>query len=93
MFFKVVNLNGRAPTYLSQNFTTVSDIHSYNTRDCNLNFILPSAVGMMANSFVYNATKDWNGLPADLKSLKAEKIFKSKLKDFLIGRALHSESV
>jgi len=87
-------INGCSPIYLSDKFGKVCDRHSYNTRDCNLNFVLPRAIGMMGNSFVYkyNAIKDWNGLPAELKSLSSMECFKSRRKsrrkskeDFLLG--------
>ena len=40
-------------------------------------------MGQYANTFYYNAIKEWNCLPLDIKNTKSSHAFKSKVKVFL----------
>ena len=68
------------------NFVKTRDIISYNTRHNEYNFYVPSVNGQSANTFYYNAIKDWNGLPSDIKKIKSSHAFKSKVKFFLFDK-------
>ena len=56
------------------------------TRYSEHNFLVPPVKGPIANTFYYNAIKDWNGLPSNLKSIKNCDLFKSGVKDFLFDQ-------
>jgi hypothetical protein len=91
-YFKLVHIfkmsKGLTPTYLSEKFRYVSDVHSYRMRGSDLNFFVSSAdsSGAMAQSFNCTAKKEWNRLPASLKSISDVKVFKRDLKLFLISQ-------
>ena len=73
-----------APTYLRQNFTTISH-HYCNTRSANChNFILPSIRQCQDKTFYYNAIKDWNDLPLNIKQIKSKTSFKLAVKKHLM---------
>ena len=58
-------------------------VHSYNTRRPNdLRLPLPRT-NWGKQTFIYQAAKDWNSLPTDLKETNLLFIFESKLKTFL----------
>ena len=59
--------NGTGPSYLSEQFIKVSDVHHHFTRGCTENFIVPSVYGVAATTFYYSGIKDWNSLPSDVK--------------------------
>ena len=84
--------NSLGPSYLSQNFTKVSDVHAHRTRSSNLNFIVPSVKGIASNTFYYNATRDWNGLPQSIKGISSKVTFKQRVKKHLADQALKQES-
>ena len=58
--------NGTGPSYLSEQFIKVSDVHHF-TRGSTENFIVPSVNGVAATTFYYSGIKDWNSLPSDVK--------------------------
>ena len=65
------------------NFIKNQAVHSYNTRRSNdLRLPLPPT-NWGKQTFIYQAAKDWNSLPTDLKKTHFLSIFKSKLKTFL----------
>ncbi len=66
------------------NFTRIRDCHNHFTRSSENNFYVPIVKGPTVQSFYYNAIKDWNNLPANLKSLKNSDAFKLGVKDFFI---------
>ena len=88
-YFKMIHVfkihSQRAPRYISESFKRVSEIHSHGTRQSNFDFHLCKAdsLGPMSNSFRFSATKEWNGLPTDVKSSQNEHKFKASLKAFL----------
>ena len=64
-----------APIYLRKNFTTISH-HYSNTSSANChNFILPSIKQCQDKTFYYNANKDWNDLPLNIKQIKSKTSF------------------
>ena len=76
----------KCPSYMKNNFVRVRDCHSYCTRSSEHNFFVPPVQGMAANTFYYNAIKDWNSLPSNLKNIKNHEIFKKGVKDFLFEK-------
>ena len=65
------------------NFIKNQAVHSYNTRHSNdLRLPLPRT-NWGKQTFIYQAAKDWNSLPTDLKETHLLSTFKSKLKTFL----------
>ena len=74
--------SGMSPRYLSDHFTLISNVHSYNLRQSNSNFSLAHCSSPIG-TFQRSAISEWNALPADLKSIQSLKVFKTKLKLFL----------
>ena len=89
-FFRVIHIfkirNKIAPGYLSNDFTPISHVHGHNTRGSSLNFQMSKDLALTQNGFAYPATKEWNGLPHDLKLVTDLKIFKRRLKSHLLSR-------
>ena len=87
-FFKMAHLfrirHNLAPAYLMPNFKLISSAHSYNIRGSNNNFCLTRDLSLFSNGFAYTAIKQWNSLPEDIKSIDQFKVFKRKLKQYLI---------
>ena len=52
---------------MSEHFTKLSSYHNHNTRENGGNFVVPSVSGVASTTFYYNAIKDWNELPSDIK--------------------------
>ena len=50
--------NGTSPSYLSEQFIKVSDVHYHFTRGSTENFIVPSVNGVAATTFYYSGIKD-----------------------------------
>ena len=85
LFYHVMdNLPWYIP-YLPTNFNFIKNqaVHSHNTsRSNDLRLPLPRT-NWGKQTFIYQAVKDWNILPTDLKETHLLSIFKSKLKTFL----------
>ena len=60
-------LNGTGPSYLSEQFIKVSDVHHHFTRGSTENYLVTSVNGVAATTFDYSGIKDWNSLPSDVK--------------------------
>ena len=75
-----------APSYLMPNFKLISAAHSHNTRASNHNFHLSRDLSLFSNGFAFTAIKQWNGLPDRIKSITDFRVFKRKLKEFLISQ-------
>jgi hypothetical protein len=75
--------NGTSNSYISNNFRLFSDVHRYNTRNSESNFILPKAKGQACNTFYFTGIKEWNSLPIQIKSLTNSTSFKSAIKTHL----------
>ena len=79
--------NGTAPSYLIDNFTTVSSIHSHNTRRSSCSYFQPSVKSSMLNSFLIKGIKDWNSLPIHIKHSSNIDNYKKSVKQLLYDRA------
>ena len=83
---------GTGPSYLSEYFIKVSDVHHHLTRGSTENFIVPSVSGVTATTFYYSGIKDWNSLPSDVKQRCTFKGFKSAARQYLRHQVQHMES-
>ena len=85
-YFRLVHVfkitKGMAPGYLSDGFTFVKDVHSYNTRGSVSDYHIAERVtsSLKRDSFCFNARKEWNLLPLSLKQVGYLDAFKTKLK-------------
>ena len=75
--------NGLSNSYLGSNFNHFSSIHHYNTRNSELNFILPKAKSQACKTFYFTAIQDWNSLSTDIKSIRNKQSFKSAIRSYL----------
>ncbi len=69
----------QAPTYLRTNFNKNSDRRQQTRGSCG-NFVVPNVKGAEGNTFYFNAMKDWNQLPIELKTCENNVSFKKKKK-------------
>ena len=87
-YFKLIHVfkvrHGLAPSYLSDRFKRVDDMHSYNTRGSRRNFSVSNEICDSLKSFSYTAVKDWNSLPSFLKELDSLTVFKSRLRQYFL---------
>ena len=74
------------PSYLQANFERTQTIHDYNTRNSSVNFLIPRTNCLGQTTFYYNAIKDWNDLPQEIKLLSGKANFKNKAKAFLYAK-------
>ena len=84
--------NGTGPSYLSEQFIKVSDVHHHFTRGSTENFIVPSVNGVAATTFYYSGIKDWNSLPSDVKQKCTFNGFKSAARQYLRSQLQLMES-
>ena len=70
----------KSPSYLKELFKVC---RISNLRSSNFNFVLPQNDSYVKNTFFYNATKDWNSLPDNIRSIDNIQRFKTKVKHFL----------
>ena len=84
--------NGTGPSYLSEQFIKVSDVHHHFTRGSTENFIVPSVNGVAATTFYYSGIKDWNSLPWDVKQKCTFNGFKSAARQYLRSQLQLMES-
>ena len=82
---------GNCPEYMKMYFTKVSDVHSHNTRGSNFNFQVPKINSITSTTFYYNAIKEWNALPDNVRGITNKDTFKRVLKSHLNERAFQHE--
>ena len=75
--------NETGPSYLSEHFIKVSDVHHHFTRGSTENCEIPSVSGVAATTFYYSGIKDWNSLPLDVKQKCTFNGFKSAARQYL----------
>ena len=89
-FFRMTHLfrvrHKLAPSYLMPNFKLITEAHTHNTRGSNHNFVLSRQLSFSSNSFAFQAIKQWNDLPVNIKSISEFRVFKRKLKQFLFSQ-------
>ena len=62
--------------YITNNFTRVSNVHGYDTRNSHFNFVLPKRKGQIGNTFYFNGIQFWNSLPKHVKTVNNFSHFK-----------------
>lgn len=72
--------NDLAPNYLSSDMIRTSDIHGHNTRKSLFSYLVPRVNSHGKKSFKYNAIKQWNALPLNVKTANSLEAFKIKAK-------------
>lgn len=77
--------HGTSPVYMRESFIRVNSVHSHNTRGSIFNFQLPKIKTHSAGSFYYNAIKNWNRLPENIKSILLKYNFKKDAKAYLLN--------
>ena len=90
LYFKLNHLfrvrHGLAPRYIMTNFRSLALSHSHNTRGQEFNFHLSKDCSLSSSSFMFTAAKHWNSLPTSLKSISVFRVFKKRLREFLLSR-------
>ena len=71
-------------SYMKNNFNLVSQTHSYSSRNSSHNFHLPHVDSFTSATFYYNAIKDWNSLPSNIRNVKSKFTFKKLVKRHLL---------
>ena len=88
-YFKLIHVfkirQGKAPGYMQGNFVPISQSHSHNTRGSSYNYRISGELANAPTSFSLTSIKHWNHLPSFLKELNSEKLFKSKLKEYMFN--------
>ena len=89
-YFKLLHLfrirHDLAPRYLSHGFITVSDTHHHQTRSSSFNYLLSKDWSMAPSSFHCTSIRLWNSLPNELKQIEVLRVFKQKLKMYLLSK-------
>ena len=78
--FKRIN-GSQLPDYWSASLRKNSDVHSRNTRNCDVNLLCPlhRNISEGGRTFAVRTVKDWNNLPRSLKTRRSLKSFKAEL--------------
>ena len=78
--FKRIN-GSQLPDYLSASLRKNSDVHSRNTRNCDVNLLCPlhRNISEGGRTFAVRTVKDWNNLPRSPKTRRSLKSFKAEL--------------
>ena len=67
------------PSYLSETFTNINQIHDHNTRQCQFNFALPKPkTNFMKKSFGYRGTLVLSNLSSEIKNSNSIDILKGR---------------
>ena len=80
--------HGSAPSYLSENFDLRSKSCRSTRSSSNLDFIVPRIKTCESEAFFYQAVKNWNDLPRDIKECKNREAFKKNVKEHLMKKGL-----
>ena len=81
-------MHGHAPTYLGEHFVLNNNV----TRGGqNMSFQLPSVNTYTKSSFYFNAIKDWNSMPLEIKEIRNRTSFKAAVKAHLTENARNRE--
>ena len=85
--------NANCPSYMLNGFTLVSEQSRYATRSCSSkNYMVPNNNYCSPCTFYYNAIKDWNDLPLNIKEISGKENFKISLKEHLNIKSRESEN-
>ena len=91
--FKRIN-GSLLPDYSSASLRKNSDVHSRNTRNCNVNLLCPlhRNISEEGRTFAVRTVKDWNNLPWSLKTRRSLKSFKAELWKIVLNSQKSKES-
>ena len=79
LMFKAIN--SMLPGYVTAKFKQFRNVHSYNTRNCQHNLILPKVSQSYGlRTFNFSGAKLWNSLNADLKTCSSLNSFSRLVK-------------
>ena len=78
-------MKGEIPEHFDVFRSTMSQQHGYNTRSGYMPKISKPRTEWGRNKTYYKAKTDWASLPSELKKLMPKRIFKRKLKQFLLS--------
>ncbi len=76
----------QAPRYLQENFVKTRN-RLQHTRSSQWNFNVPTVREIESNTFYFNAIKDWNSLPNNLKNCENIHTYKERVKRYLLQMA------
>ena len=76
-------VHGDAPSYLKEGISMVNEVHGIGTRHSRASVSMPRVESSGSKSFRYTATKIWNSLPYELKSINELAVFKLKIRKHL----------
>ena len=65
--------NKKCPSYMKEKFVPISEKHMYNSRFSIGNFHVPCDDSYIKKTIYYNAIKDWNSLPINIKKHRKQK--------------------
>ena len=77
---------GKAPSYIADSFKPVSSLHVHSTRSSVSDYAVSRSLSNAQSSFSFNAMREWNSMPSDLKTIQSESAFHSKLKLFFLDQ-------
>ena len=63
-----------------------SSFHSYETRGSNDLHLPRVRTNLGKQTFIYQASKDWNNLDNNIKSSESMSVFKAKVKSLYLGK-------
>ena len=87
-FFRLVHVfkvsKGLSPSYLSDGFVNVNQVHSHNTRGSVSDFHVSdrALTSLQRDTFRFKGKMEWNSLPRDLKKVTGLNTFKTKLRSY-----------
>ena len=79
-------MKGEIPEYFDVFKSTMSEQHGYNTPNGHMRVISKPRTEWGKNKTYYKALTDWASLPTELKKFMPKRIFKYKLKKFLLDQ-------
>ena len=77
--------NDLSPSYLRRIFTNISNVHSHNLRNSELNYVPRPRIEYAKGSLLYRGSVLWNKIPSEIRSLARLNVFKTSFhgKDYL----------
>ncbi len=77
----------QTPGYFQENFVKTRKRLQQNTRSSRWNFNVANVKESESTTFYFNAIKDWNSLPSDLKNCENMHTYKKGVKRYLLQTA------
>ena len=80
-----------APSYLTEDFTRMSDSHGYNTRHSNFSYNICHVKTYGSKSFYHTGKKLWNNLPNNIKQIDDLGKYKLAAKNYYLGGVMYNK--